>query len=197
MDSRPPGSFVHGDSPGKNTGVGCQALFQGIFPTQGSNPGLLHGRQIHYHQSHQGSPRILEWLSYPFSRGSSPPRNRTWISCIAGRFLTSWATNSLLTAEEDVCMHAQPCPTLCNPMDCSPPGSSVHGISQARVLEGVAMSFSRGSSQARDWINISCVSCMSKQILYHWATWKPIEEDESERKWNCSVMSSSLWPHAL
>ena len=45
---------------------------------------------------------------------------------------------------------AQPCPTLCDPMDCSPPGSSVHGILQARILEWVAISFSRGSSQARD-----------------------------------------------
>ena len=50
-----PGSSVHGNSPGKNTGVGCHALLQGIFPTQGSNPGLLHCRQIFYHLSHQGS----------------------------------------------------------------------------------------------------------------------------------------------
>ena len=57
MDCSPPGSSVHGDSPGKNTGVGFHALFQGIFPTQGSNPGLLHGRQILYHLSHQGSHR--------------------------------------------------------------------------------------------------------------------------------------------
>ena len=46
MDCKPPGSSVHGDSPNKNTGVGCQALLQGIFPTQGSNPGLPHCRQI-------------------------------------------------------------------------------------------------------------------------------------------------------
>ena len=47
---------AHGDSPGKNTGVGCHALLQGIFPTLGSNPGLLHCRQSLYHLSHQGSP---------------------------------------------------------------------------------------------------------------------------------------------
>ena len=52
-DCSPPGSSVHGDSPGKNTGVGCHALLQGIFPTQGSNPGLPHCRQILYHLSHQ------------------------------------------------------------------------------------------------------------------------------------------------
>ena len=52
-------------------------------------------------------------------------------------------------------------------MDCSPPGSSVHGISQARVLEWVAISFSRGSFWSRDWTQ---VSCSGRQILYHWAT---------------------------
>ena len=60
VDYSPPGSSVHGDSPGKNTGVGCHALLQGIFPTQGSNPSLLHCRQILYHLSHQESPKIQE-----------------------------------------------------------------------------------------------------------------------------------------
>ena len=55
MDCSPPGSSVHGDSPGKITGVGCHALLQETFPTQGSNPGLLQGRQILYHLSHQQS----------------------------------------------------------------------------------------------------------------------------------------------
>ena len=57
--------------PGKNTGVGCLALLQGIFPTQGWNPGTQHRRWILYHLCHQGSPRILEWVAYPFSRRSS------------------------------------------------------------------------------------------------------------------------------
>ena len=57
LDCRPPGSSVHGDSPGKNTGVGCQALLHGLFPTQGLNPGLPHCRQTLYRLSHQGSPR--------------------------------------------------------------------------------------------------------------------------------------------
>jgi len=73
MDCSPPGSSVHGDSPGKNTGVGCQALRQGIFPTQGSNSGFPHCSWIHYHPNHQGSPRILAWVAYPFFRGSSWP----------------------------------------------------------------------------------------------------------------------------
>ena len=55
MDCSPPGSSVHRDSPGKNTGVGCQALLQGISSTQGSNPGLLHCRQILYQLSYQVS----------------------------------------------------------------------------------------------------------------------------------------------
>ena len=56
MDCSLPGFSVHGDSPGKNTGVGCHALLQGIFPTQELNPGLQHCRWILYRLSHQGSP---------------------------------------------------------------------------------------------------------------------------------------------
>ena len=91
-DSNPPGSSVHGDSPGKNTEVGCLALLQGIFSIQGLNPDLPHCRWILYCLSHQGSPRMLDWIVYPFSRGSFQPRNRTGVSCIAGRFFTSCAT---------------------------------------------------------------------------------------------------------
>ena len=89
MDCSPWGSY---DSPGKNTGVGCHALHQGIFPTQGSSPGLLHWRWILYGLSHQGSPTILEWVAYPSSRGSSQPRDRTQVSRIVGGFFTIWAT---------------------------------------------------------------------------------------------------------
>ena len=53
---------------------------------------------------------------------------------------------------------AQLCPTLCDPMDCRPPGSSVHGISQASILEWVAISFSRGSSRPRDRTRVSCIA---------------------------------------
>jgi len=56
MNCSPPSSSVHGESPDKNTGVGCHALFQGIFPTQGSNSVLLHCRWILYHLRPQGSP---------------------------------------------------------------------------------------------------------------------------------------------
>ena len=93
----------------QNTGVGCHFLLQGIFPTEASNLGLPHCRQILYHLSHQ-----VKWLrAYP---------------------------------------------TLANPMDFSPPSSSIHGISQARILEWVAISFSRGSSQPRDRTWVSCIA---------------------------------------
>ena len=64
---------------------------------------------------------------------------------------------------------AQLCLTLCDPMDCSPLGSSVHGILQARILEWVSISFSKGSSQLRDQ---TCLSCFGRQILYHSAIWE-------------------------
>ena len=79
------------NSPGQDTGVGSLSLLQGIFPTPGSNPGLQHCGQILYQLSYQGSPRILEWAAYPFSRGSSWPRIWTRVSCNASRFFTNWA----------------------------------------------------------------------------------------------------------
>ena len=89
MDCSLPGSSVHGDSPSKNTGVGCHALLQGIFPTQGLNPGLPHCRWILYHLSHQGSASILKWVAYPFSRGTYQPRNQAGVSCIGFFWLSS------------------------------------------------------------------------------------------------------------
>ena len=65
------------------------------------------------------------------------------------------------------CVHAYLCLTLCNPMDCSPPGSSVHGIFQARILEWVAISLSKGSSRPKDQTHGSYVSYIGKRILYH------------------------------
>ena len=85
------GLYSPWNSLGQNTGVGSRSLLQGIFPTQGSNPGLPHCRQILYRLSHQGSPKILEWVAYLFSSGSSQPRNQTGVSCITGGFVTSWA----------------------------------------------------------------------------------------------------------
>ena len=76
--------------------MGSLSLLQGIFSTQGLNPGLPHWGWILYQLSQQGSPGILEWAAYPFSRGSSWPRNWTGVSCIAGGFFTSWAIRRTL-----------------------------------------------------------------------------------------------------
>ena len=90
--------LFHGDSPGKKTGVGCHALFQGIFPTQGSNPGLSHCRWILFPQSHQGSPRILEWVP---SLGIFPTQesNRSLLHCrlilYQLSYQRSWSDKSL------------------------------------------------------------------------------------------------------
>ena len=75
--------------------------------------------------------------------------------------------HGILWLQRLTCLIPKSCPTLCNPMDRSLPGSSVHGISQARILEWVANSFSRGSFQPRDY---TCVSCVGRRILYFWAT---------------------------
>ena len=86
------------NSPGQNTGVRSLSLLQGIFPTQGPNPGFPCCRQIFYQLSHRESPTILEWVAYLFSSGSSQPRNWTGVSCIAGRFFTNWAIREALLA---------------------------------------------------------------------------------------------------
>ena len=67
---------------------------------------------------------------------------------------------------------AQSCPTLCDPMNCSLPGSSIHGILQARILEWVVIAFSRGSSRPRDSTCLTCISRTGSKLLYHWATWE-------------------------
>ena len=85
MDCSPPGSSVHGDSPDKNTGVGCHALLQVIFPTEVSR---IAGGFFFLPSEHHQSPRILECVAHPFSWWTSWPRNRTGVSCIAGGFFT-------------------------------------------------------------------------------------------------------------
>ena len=117
-------------SPGQNTGVG--SLLQGIFPTQGSNPGLPHCRWILYQLSHQGNPRALEWVAYPFSRGSSRPRNPTGVSWIVGRFFINWAmrkarrstcTLTWVAAEHAPRVAAEPgSPSPSGPVGCRPVG---------------------------------------------------------------------------
>ena len=97
---------------------------------------------------------------------------------------------------------------LCNPVGSSPPGSSVHGILQARILKWVTMPFSSGSFWPRDQTHVSCVSCIGRWIFYHWCHlrgWWPDMKREDPIS-NCSlksesesrsVMSDSLQPHGL
>ena len=82
-------------------------------------------------------------------------------------FLSICSLSQNIASSTIMGVHAQLCPTLCNPVDCSPSGSSVLGIFQARILEGVAAASSKGSSQPRDR---TLVSCIGRWIFYHWAT---------------------------
>ena len=123
--------------------------------------------------------RILAWVAISFSRGSSQPRDWTWVSCIAGRFFTVWATREAHRLYNLKVKVNQSCPTLCDPMD-----YTVRGILQARVLEWVAFPFSRGSSLPRDWTQVSHIaegfftSWATREALIFW-----ILRETNERFW--------------
>ena len=88
------------------------------------------------------------------------------------------------TILNDACLPGQSCPTLCDLKNCSPPGSSIHGNLQAKILEWFAISYSRASSWSRGQTYVFCVSCIGRWILYHWATW------EAPFKWR---LCSNIW----
>ena len=131
--------------------------------------------------AHQAPPslgfsRQEYWSGLPFP---SPmhERKKYWISEIHD--LSSFMvmlSKPLFTSCAIIVLYcievAQSCPTLCDPIDSSLSGSSIHGIFQAGVLEWIAISFSRGSSWPRDWSHILCISFIGRQILYHCATWE-------------------------
>ena len=83
----------------------------------------------------------------------------------------------------------QSCLIPCNLMDCSPPGSSVHGTSQARILEWVATSSCRGSSWPRDRNHVSCLSCIGRR---HWATWEAHTEDKDNTN-ILELIDTKIW----
>ena len=114
MDCSFPGSSVHANSPGKNTGVCSCSLLQGIFPSQGSNPGCIHCRQTLYHPSHQGSS-VVSFLSVLI------------------------LSVSLLCHLLDLSC----APTPCDPVDCSPPGSLSMGFSRQEYWSGLPCPFPR------------------------------------------------------
>ena len=91
----------------------------------------------------------------------------SWMST-AGFSFCNWSTTAIFSLISCMCAKSfQSCPTLCNPMDCSPPDSSVHGILQAKILEWIAMLSSRESSGPRDQTYISYISCIGRWVLYH------------------------------
>ena len=122
------GLYSPWNSWGQNTGVGSLSLLQRIFPTQGSNPGLLHCRLILYHLSHKRSPKNI--------------KSRSWKKYSTFQFRQSCFRVSMGRWNWKV---AQSCPTLCDPID-----HTVHGILQAGILEWAAFPFSGESSQPRD-----------------------------------------------
>ena len=169
---RPHGLYSPWNSPGQNTGVDSLSIIQGFFPNQGSNPGLPHCGRILYQLSHKGSPRILEWVAYPFARASSLHGNLTggllhcrqilyqlsYQGSPLSHLFTFKMVNPFLTPgyfEVDV---AQSCVTLRDPID-----YTVHGILRARILKWVTFSFSREISPIQG-SNPRLRHC--RQILY-------------------------------
>ena len=92
---------------------------------------------------------------------------------------------------------SQSCLTLCNPMDCGPPGSPLHGISQAKILEWVAIPISRGFSQPRDQTQVYFVFCTGRQILYHCATWETFIQSGPYSNMSGVLLSRSLDTYVL
>ena len=92
----PHGLYSPWNSAGQNTGVGNLPLLQGIFPTQGSSPGISHRRWILHQLSHKGSQRMLGWVAYPFSSRASLPRNGTDVYSFVGRIFPKRAIRKVL-----------------------------------------------------------------------------------------------------
>ena len=137
------------DSPGKNTGVCCHSLLQGIFPTQGSNPGLPHCRQTLYHLNQQGSPcwkRLSKSPCACFGLNHVPPDRCAGDPTPHSENVTSFRDKVFTEVGEWVRTKSlQSCLTLCDLTDSSPPGSSIHwdspgktsGVGCHALLQGI------------------------------------------------------------
>ena len=147
---QPHGLYSPWNSPGQNTGVGSLSLLQGISPTQESNQGLLNCRQILYQLELSGKPIC----------------GNTIFKC--SHILRFWGIGPQHIFLPCHALCAQSCPTLCDPLDCTLPGSSVHGIFQARILKWVVISSSRVSSRPRNRTRISCISWIVGRFFTHW-----------------------------
>ena len=160
---QPQGLYRPWNSPGQNTGVDSRSFLQGIFPTQGLNPGFPHCRQILYQLSHQGNPHGCKQSFYFFSpchiascisqtllqlgrhiwlRSDQRNKYRGHILLIGMTCSHRILVCSLFCPLFIVCvLVTQLCLTLCNHIECSLPGSSVHGILWPRILKWVAIPF--------------------------------------------------------
>ena len=151
--------------------MGSLSLLQEIFTTQGSNPGLLHCRQILYRLRHQGSPRILEWVAYPFSKGSSRPRNQNQIlHCRQILYQLSYQGSPKKAPLSTGILQAR----YWSGLPCPPPGNLPNPVidpgvlhcrwilyhlshqGNPRILEWVFL-FPRGTSQPRNQNGVSCI----------------------------------------
>ena len=140
---------------GKTGGVG-------LIPGLGRSPGV--GRS---------NPLWYSCLKNAMDRGAWNTRVHRVAKSWTWLIIHTWCKQSLKTPF-DILLRLHTCAksllsylTLCNPMDCSPPVSSIHGMVQARILEWVAMLSSGGSSLPRDWIYVSYIFSIGRQILYH------------------------------
>ena len=141
-------------------------------PTQVFFPGESHGRRSLVGYSPRGTESdMTEWLmtllALPYT--TSPDSGHLWNSFHFLKLMSIWgdAFGCFKPPTHVRVKSLQSRPTLCSPMDCSPPGFSVHGILQARTLEWVAVPSSRGSSWFRDQTQVSCIYYICRQVLYH------------------------------
>ena len=158
------------ESLGNNSLACTLFLFPPLFHISQSNS---HSKLDHYVLPGVHSQCLMLFLSrvnrLPFS---SFPLSLPVCQTLSLHLDLPWTAHSGSPASHQLSsismhVHAQLYLNLCYSMDHSPQGSSVHGILQARILEWVAMSSSRGSSRPRDWTHIYRISCIGRQVLYH------------------------------
>ena len=189
MDCSLPGSSVHGDSPGKNAGLGCHAVLQGIFPLQGLNPGLLHCKQILFHLSHQESPWNHNYDSYTgtivvFQSLSQVPLLVTTWTAAHQVFLSFTISQSLLKLMCIELMIPSNHLSLCHPLLFLPSiFPSIRDFSNEWALgirwpKDWSFSFSTSPSNEYsqlisfgiDWLNLHAVQRSLKSLLQHYSS---------------------------
>ena len=170
-----------GGSEGKE--YACNAGDLSSIPGSGRSPGGGNGNPLRYlareipWTEESGGLQSMGWQRVRHAWATSLSLSFLLIGDYKILSIVPCAVQQILAVYLFICVCACGCAplpslTLCNPMSCSPPGSPVHRIFQARILEGVSISSSRGSSRSRDQTHISCVSWIGRQILYHCTIWE-------------------------